>query len=58
MNVKRDPPTEEKIFTTSQEKPVFNSQYRSPNVKYSSSTLQTAEETLMPVVQEEDIEIK
>ena len=49
MKVKRDLPTEEKIFTTSQEKPIF---------KYSSSTLQTAEETLMPVVQEEDIEIK
>ena len=49
MKVKRDPPTEEKIFTTSKEKPIF---------KYSSSTLQTAEETLMPVVQEEDIEIK
>ena len=49
MKVKRDPPTTSQIFTTSKEKPIF---------KYSSSTLQTAEETLMPVVQEEDIEIK
>ena len=49
MKVKRELATEEKTFTTSKEKPIF---------KYSSSTLQTAEETLMPIVQEEDIEIK
>ena len=49
MKVKRELATEEKIFTTSKEKPIF---------KYSSSSLQTAEETLMPIVQEEDIEIK